>query len=321
MLSQLPRPTCAENAPLPQRTKALALGRWLAALTVLLVACAMPAAAQTALDASLREEVHRVPVTVPGWLGPQIAPEIVVTSFRPEGKGPFPWIMLSRGTGSRVVNSRIGRARNLPIVREWVNRGFAVLVPIRRGYGETGGSDDGDSYISTRNPQLERAGEGATVDLLATHAWARQQPDLDANTWLFVGQSAGGFASIYAASKQPAGLVAVLNFAGGRGGQPDVSPGRPIFPDRMADLFKSVGGKVQVPVLWHYASNDEFFGPAAATQWFEAFRAGGGRGTLKLQPPFRDKGHRIFGHEEGIPMWTAAVAEFVREHGLAVEFK
>src|SRR5215471_12185233 len=202
-------------------------------------------------DASLREQVHHVPV-------PAAGAAIVVTSFRPRGSGPFPWLILSHGTATTLeANRRIGRYRPLEPVREWVRRGYAVLAPVRRGYGASGGGDHlGDAYGSCNRPDFRRAGEGAALDLLATADWGKAQGDLDAKRWLLVGQSAGGFASIYTASKQPAGLVAVLAFSPGRGGDPEKRPGEPCGADRLAELYTSIAPRIAVPVLWFYAEND-----------------------------------------------------------------
>jgi dienelactone hydrolase len=275
-----------------------------------------PARAAEKLETSLREAVHSVPVAAAGA-------SIVVTSFRPRGDGPFPWIVLSHGTAATPkANRAIGRNRNLPLTREWVRRGYAVLVPVRRGYGASGGKSFGDSYGScSGGPDFRRAGEGAALDLLATVEWAKAQPDLDVKRWLLVGQSAGGFASIYTASKRPAGLVAVLAFAPGRGGRPDTHPGETCASDRMADLFASITPQIAVPVLWFYAENDEFMGPRVQKLWFESFRAAGGRGELVVVPPFPERrGHGVFSARAGVPLWTAAVAGFFKSQGLALPF-
>ena len=157
--------------------------------------------------------------------------------------------------------------------------------------------------------------------LLATIEWAKAQRDLDAKRWLLVGQSAGGFASIYTASKRPEGLVAVLAFAPGRGGRPDTHPGEPCAPEPVAALFASIAPRIAVPVLWFYAENDQFIGPPAQKLWFESFRAAGGRGELVQIPPFpRNRGHGVFPSQAGVPLWTPAVAAFFRSQGLALPF-
>ena len=294
----------------------MALSRFLSVLLLAaaLVGCAT-APTQPDLDAALREAVHRVPVA-------GMDASIVVTSFRPPGDGPFPWIVLSHGTATTAeANRAIGRYRPLPPIREWVRRGYAVVVPVRRGYGESGGEHFGDAYGGCARPDFRRAGEGAALDLLATIAWAKAERDLDTNRWLLVGQSAGGFASIYAATKHPDGLVAVLAFAPGRGGDPEKRPGEPCASDRMAELFASIAPHVTVPVLWFYAENDQFIGPRVQKLWFESFRSAGGRGELVVIPPFPERlGHGVFPSTRGIPLWTSAVSRFFAAQGLALSF-
>lgn len=269
------------------------------------------------LDMSLREEIHSVPVFGAGA-------RIIVTSFRPTGSGPFPWIVLSHGTNAPLdANRMIGRSRNLPLVREWVRRGYAVVVPVRRGYGASGGKEFSDRCVDCTVEDHRTPGEGAALDILAAVEWAKSQRDLDAKRWLLVGQSTGGFASIYAASKRPPGLVAVLAFAPGRRGRPTTHPGEPLAADLMARLFAEIAPKIEVPVLWFYASNDEYFGPRVQNLWFQSFRGAGGRGELVVvrQPFPWPQGHVVFGrHPEGVPIWSRAVSEFFASRRLSLPF-
>ena len=303
----------------PEESTSLKLVRSLTLALLLLSAlggCALPSARDATLETSLREEIHTVRVA-------EADATIVVTSFRPGGAGPFPWIVLSHGTApTAAANRALGRYRPLAPVREWVQRGYAVVAPVRRGYGASGGDKFGDSYGgSCSRPDFRRAGEGAALDLLATVAWAKAQHDLDGQRWLLVGQSAGGFASIYTASKRPDGLVAVLAFAPGRAGRPDTHPGDPCSPERMAELFASIAPRIAVPVLWFYAENDQYFGPRVVRMWFESFRAAGGRGELVVIPPFpAARGHGVFPAATGTPLWTAAVARFFRSQGVTLPF-
>jgi dienelactone hydrolase len=285
-------------------------------LAAALVTCPHSPALGETLNASLREAVYSVRV-------PAADVNIVVTSFRPRGDGPFPWIVLNHGTATTLeANLAKDRYRPLNPVREWVRRGYAVLVPMRRGYGAKGAVQHlGDAYGSCSRPDYRRAGEGAALDLLATVDWGKKQRDLDPKRWLLVGQSAGGFASIYAASKHPDGLIAVLAFSPGRGGDPDKRRGEPCGSDRLAELFASIAPQIAVPVLWFYAQNDEFNGPRVQKLWFESFRAAGGRGELVVVAPFpQARGHGVFPSAAGTPLWTAAVAGFFKSQGLALPF-
>jgi hypothetical protein len=85
------------------------------------------------------------------------------------------------------ANRAMGRYRPVNPAREWVRRGYAVLVPVRRGYGASGGEHFGDAFGQCSQPDFRRAGEGAALDLLATVEWAKAQSDLDTKRWLLVG--------------------------------------------------------------------------------------------------------------------------------------
>lgn len=276
-----------------------------------------PSAKDSAIDASLREAIHSIPVADTGA-------SIVVTSFRPRGDGPFPWVVLSHGTAvTREGNFAIGRSRNLPVASEWVKRGYAVLVPVRRGYGASSNPEGklADDRGSCKRPEFAKAGEAAALDLLATVKWAKVQKDLHPKRWVLAGQSAGGFASIYTASKQPEGLMAVLAFSSGRGGDPDTRPGEPCASAELAELFAAIAPKLTVPVLWFYAENDEYIGPRVQKLWFDSFVKGGGKGELFVAPPFPERrGHGVFPSRKGIPIWTREVDRFFKSQKIALPF-
>jgi hypothetical protein len=103
------------------RQRIMPSGRWLLLFALALGGCALPSARDAELDRSLREEIHTVA---------EAHATTVVTSFRPRGDGPFPWIVLSHGTATTPeANRALGRYRPLAPVREWVRRGYAVVLP------------------------------------------------------------------------------------------------------------------------------------------------------------------------------------------------
>jgi dienelactone hydrolase len=208
----------------------------------------------------------------------------------------------------------MGRYRVLSRIREFTKRGFAVIVPMRRGYGDTGGAW-AETYFRCSAPDYYAAGVQAAVDLVATLDYARRLEYVNRERIILFGQSAGGFASIAAASRNPPGVVAVVNFSGGRGGQPDTRPGEPCDADGMTRTIARFAQTIRVPVLWHYAENDRYFAPEHVRAWFRAFEAAGARGTLVMQPPFGNDGHGMFAVAAGLPIWTAAFDAFIRPLG------
>lgn len=129
-----------------------------------------------------------------------------------------------------------------------------------------------------------------------------------------MGQSAGGFASIAAASLALPGVVAVVNFSGGRGG--NGIDGIPCRPDLMAKTVGQYANTMRVPMLWFYVENDKYFGPDVAKSWFAAFEAAGGKGRFVLHPPYGADGHLLFYKSEAIPIWIDAMNNFFKEFKL-----
>jgi dienelactone hydrolase len=245
---------------------------------------------------------------------------LALTIVRPRGEGPFGAVILNHGV-SVDARDRFLESPTLFIqaASAFVERGYVVIMPLRRGFGETGGvfAEDAGECSS---PQYGRGERAAANDVLAAYAFARKLPYVDADRMILAGQSAGGVASLYAAAQQPAGLTAVLAFAAGRGGDPALHPGVPCAAEALATLFQELGSSVRVPVLMYYAENDLYFGPAASRSWFRRFQAGGAVAEYVLQPSFGQNGHYVFGDANGVELWLPTVERFLERHRIPFGF-
>jgi dienelactone hydrolase len=242
---------------------------------------------------------------------------IAARIVRPEGSGPYGAIILNHGA---AVSLSDRRAESPEMLRHtaavFAQRGYAVVLPLRRGFGATGGEFAEDAG-TCRNPDYRRGEANAADDVMAAYEYARQLPYVDGSRMILAGQSAGGVASLYtAAARTPQGLVAVLAFAAGRGGNPARSPGVPCAIEPLAQVFDDMGKQVKVPVLFHYAENDLFFNAQTSRLWFERFSAGGARAEYVLQPAFGRDGHYIFSADAGVKYWLPAVERFLARHGV-----
>ena len=271
------------------------------ALAVLLFAVGLPALG--ALD----ESVIRAPVVS----GVEQA-YIDVTVFRPRGAGPFPIVVLSHGSPrSAEDRRREGRQRLVAQSAQFLAMGYAVLVPTRRGYGESGGGW-AETYGTCRDPDYHAAGLETARDLRAAVDAVRGTAWADTSRVVLAGQSAGGFGSVAAASQPFDGLVAVVNFAGGRGSQgPDDVCGE----SRLVEAMGRYGRSSRVPELWIYSVNDRFFGPELARRMHGAFVAAGGNAEFFQAPATGLDGHGYFAR--AMDDWSPRVAAFLKRVGAA----
>ena len=267
------------------------------------------------LDTQLREEIVSIPLR--DATAQEKAFPLTGTLFQPQGPGPFAVVVLNHGSPATGRDrDRMGRYRLMPQVGALVQRGFAVLVPMRRGYGASPGDFVEGAGSCERGQRYAQAGAESARDVLSAVDFVRTRPALDATRIVLMGQSAGGFASLAAAGRAPAGVVAVVNLSGGRGG--NGKDGMPCAPEALAALVAGYAASTRVPVLWFYTENDKYFGPAASRAWFAAFEQAGGQGRLVLHPPYGNDGHLLFYDAAAVPIWSAAMDGFFRNAGLAL---
>jgi dienelactone hydrolase len=128
-----------------------------------------------------------------------------------------------------------------------------------------------------------------------------------------VGQSFGGATAIAAASMNPSGVVAAINFAGGGGGDPDNRPENPCRPDLLEKVLASYGKTSKVQTLWLYSENDRYWGKALPKKWAGEFVSAGGQAAFVQLPPYKDDGHASFTGNRAA--WSAPVEEFLKKAG------
>ena len=270
-------------------------------------------AEETTLGPQLVQEEVRIPAANGSY-------SLAATILRPEGDGPYGAVVLNHGT----PGSASGRATEsadllLNSAAVFARRGYVVVMPLRRGFGATGGEFAEDPG-SCANPDYRKGEQAAADDVMAAYEYARALPYVDASRMILAGQSAGGVVSMFTAgTRAPEGLLAVLSFAAGRGGNPDFRPGVPCAVEPVAKLLESVGKSVKVPVLLHYAENDLYFNAQTSRLWYERFAAGGARAEYVLQPAFGRDGHYIFSEVSGVRYWLPAVEQFLAKQGIAFE--
>ncbi len=257
----------------------------------------------------LNETVIRIPMTVSRPAGVQRL-NLEATLYRPSGPGPFPLVVLSHGT-SRDPRQRVGRRLRYDAQSwEFVSMGFAVVIPMRRGYGHSEG-DYAEGEGLCDHSHFYEAGLQSARDLRATVQYVSALPGIDPQRLVLVGHSSGGFASLILASQGLPGVRGVINFAGGRGSTAHQN----CSPDKLIEACGLAGRTTRVSTLWVYSQNDSYFPPRLAREMSAAFRQAGGRVEFVMLPPFAEEGHHLFTDVRGLDLWTQAVNRFLNDLG------
>jgi dienelactone hydrolase len=232
--------------------------------------------------------------------------------YRPDVETPRRLVVINHGaptTGPATLPQP-----RFPAASAWfADRGYVVAVPQRRGYGETGGTQN-ESYGSCQNADFATAGREGARDIAATVAFMRRQPFVRPEGTYIIGQSAGGWATLAYSSLNPPGVPAMINFAGGRGGWRNNIANNNCSPDNLARGAGDYGRTARVPTLWIYTENDSFFDPGLSRRMADAYRRAGGNVQYELLAPFRRDGHGLFESVDGVGIWSPLVRAFIGQH-------
>ncbi|MBF0153970.1 MAG: prolyl oligopeptidase family serine peptidase [Magnetococcales bacterium] len=234
--------------------------------------------------------------------------ELVATLFKPEGPGPFPLAIVSHGSPRGGDNERKGQKRPVfrALSKALVDMGYVVLLPQRRGYGESGGHW-AEGYGKCGAARYHAAGLEGASDLSAAIRHARQQTFVRPDQVVLIGTSAGGFASIAAGSMGLEGVRGIINVAGGRG---SIRPGFVCSQETLVSSLSDYGKTSHVPSLWIYAKNDRFFHPDLVQAMHTAYRQQGGKAELVMIPPVGEDGHSLM-KDDNVPYILPHIQDFL----------
>jgi dienelactone hydrolase len=271
-------------------------------------------AAETGLHRDINEHIITLHVEAKDFKGVTTEGDIPVTTFRPNGDGPFPLVVISHGrSGSK--RAEMGRVRFESAARYFVRKGFAVAVPTRLGYSGTASLGDPESEGACRIARYDVAMQAASSQIAATVTRMQQERWVDKRRVLLVGLSVGGISTVGAAALGIPGVVAAVNFAGGHGGNPDQHPGVPCNDSALLKLYAGFGKVSTLPMLWVYTQNDKYFDAAHSKAWADAYNAAGGHAEYRLMGAFGDNGHQLF--VAGNDIWQPVLDAWLTQFGFA----
>jgi dienelactone hydrolase len=286
-------------------------------LLALPVACgpAGPPPTAGAIDApqgEWREQSHFIPLTADDGQPVLLAGRVC----RPKGDAPARVVVIAHGTPP-VASARLTMrltACESEAVRWFLNRGYLVVLSLRRGYGATAGMYvEGSSECTV--DAYARAARISAQDVAATVQYALALPYARPDGAIVVGQSAGGWATDGLNSLPHPKIIAMVSMAGGRGGHVNNVPFNNCKPDNLAAAAGVLGRTATTPMLWVYTANDSYFIPPLAQAMHAAFTGAGGQAELHALPPFAADGHTLFFGAGGSLIWGPLIEHYLAERG------
>lgn len=267
--------------------------------------------AQAALKPNLEERM--VPVSLDGE---QV--RLAVRIYRPDGAGPFPTLIFHHGSTGRGTNPKsfaLYRRRDT-LINYFVDRGWSVVLPSRRGRGGSEGLYD-EGFIPSRErycfqPDCALSGaERALADIDAITNIIRTWPFVDKDKLVIGSQSRGGILSIAHAGERPNFYRGVINFVGGW-----VSDrGRHRHRETINHTIFNHGATFGKETLWLYASGDRYYSLETTRASFAAYKEAGGKGVFADDFP-DGIGHGLWRFPED---WGPVVEEYINRLGLKLK--
>lgn len=229
--------------------------------------------------------------------------ELETTLFRPAGEGPFPLVVINHGK-QLGDPARQERARFLAASREFVRRGYVVALPMRMGFSRSGGTYVSAGCDLTRNGELQAGWVDGVLQ------WLRQQPYVDRDRILVVGQSHGGLTTLALGTSKLEGVRGLVNFAGG------LKYDECNWQGELVSAAESYGKRAKLPSLWFYGDNDSHFPPSLWKEMHARYSGAGGKAQMVAFGKFRDDAHTLFASQAGLPVWVPQLEKFLQSLNL-----
>lgn len=257
------------------------------------------------VDKRMGEQVVAVPATIGGD-----AITLQTTIFKPPGNGPFPVLFMNHGKSGGSDAHLQERARYTVLSKQFVRRGYAVVIPMRLGFAGSGGI-----YVNS-HCRAEQNGDDQANSLFFAMQYAMKQPWADQQHVLLAGQSHGGLTAIAAGSHNISGVRGVINFAGGVNSRSKCD-----WQGALVDAFKAYGAASTTPSIWFYGANDTHFGPKLAASLYAAYTGAGGKAQLVAYGPFKRDAHGMSSSPDGVAIWLPETTRFLQSVGMPTEIK
>jgi dienelactone hydrolase len=231
--------------------------------------------------------------------------------YKPKGNGPFPFVIYNHGARS----GRPRRSEPNEFIGNLLTRaGYAVLIPERRGYGDSDGPTMAEAIGNDWGQRFVARAEAETDDVFAAVDYLRTLRFADTKRIGLMGYSLGGIITMFAISRSTTFAVAI-NQAGATGSW-NISA-------EIRSALIAAAGKATTPALLQVAQNDRT--TDSITTLGEVFKKRGMEHRTVVYDPFTPQqavwagqlntapGHEVF-RAQGVHVWERDVLEFLARY-------
>ncbi|MEX3941333.1 alpha/beta hydrolase family protein [Paraburkholderia sp. BR10937] len=187
----------------------------------------------------------------------------------------------------------------------FLSRGYAVAMPVQRGYAHSWG------HLTPHGCDVLAIGNDAAKDIRKVLDDVKDIPGIDASQIVVAGKSMGGWSTLVFGAQNPADVKGLLNFAGG------VKEGDCGKPDEsLITAAGDLGSRTRLASIWFYGDNDQTFSTATWKGMYAHYTAAGGRAQLVDYADFQKDAHAMTASGAGLPLWIAKAEAFLQSIGM-----
>jgi dienelactone hydrolase len=260
------------------------------------------AASSQSLASELNEEVVQI-----SKQSKFFTTQLETTLYKPMTGGPFPVVVINHGKSMGDPRFQ-SRYRPSSSARFFLQRGYAVVVPMRQGFSKSEGSYIGGGCNVESNGNAQAEDVKAVLDFVVQQPWAKKDQILVA------GQSHGGWTTLAFGQENYPGVRGLINFAGGL--KQESCAGWESGLWRAASEYAK---NTKIPSLWFYGDNDSYFSSFTYRGMFEKYTSAGGHAELVAFGVFGNDSHAMFGSRSGEAIWQPKVQIFMQKLGLPTD--
>lgn len=247
--------------------------------------------------APLNEKILKVPVDA----APPV--RLLVTLYMPSRGGPFPLVIVNHGAAPDPANAP--RVADNFIPYYFLSRGYAVAMPMMRGYAGSEGT------MRPHGCDVVSKGLDDAQDIRKVLDYVKRLPGVDASRVIVAGKSMGGWNTLVFGSLAPSDIKGLISFAGGVKESDCHSPDRSLIAGAA-----TLGARTRLPSIWFFGENDRTFSTSTWQAMFRQYTAAGGQAELVDYGVFQQDAHAMTASGAGLPLWIQKADAFLARIGM-----